>query len=114
MDIRGIHNVLSIDKVTLAWTHKQAKPATEIPQWEQGDSDTDAEDRPASDDKDADHPQKCAMEKLVSDPQQDGVAQFRVRWYDYAPEEDTWSRQSVSPNISLSKAETVKDGQFSV
>lgn len=47
MDIEGIHNVLSIDRVILERTHHEAKSAFGITQEEQTDGSAVAENGPA-------------------------------------------------------------------
>lgn len=57
VDIRGIDNVVPTDRVILARTHREAGPAIGISQGERADGNADAEDRPALNDEDANHPQ---------------------------------------------------------
>lgn len=86
----GIHSFISIERVTFAMIHQEAEVETENPQGEQYDDKAELEGRPALKNKDATHPQKYAVEKYVADRQPDGIAQYRVWWYIYAPEKETW------------------------
>lgn len=90
VDIRGIHNLISINRVTLARTHRGAGLSTESPQDERVDGRADAESRPALDDEDADHPLEYSAKKFVAGRQQDDVTQYRERWYGYKPREGSW------------------------
>lgn len=74
MEIGGIHNLLLMNRTTLAITHQVLKETTGFPQTQQTDGSADLENSAVLDDKEAVRPHEYTVTTLVPDRRQDGVA----------------------------------------
>lgn len=78
MDIRWVHEFVSIDKVSLPRMHWKAKSAFFVRKEERANCNDNAEDGSEPDDGETEHPQRYAIKKLVIGSQQDEVLQYKV------------------------------------
>lgn len=89
VDLTSIHNMASIDDVTLVSTRDEAGAAMITPEVENDDECIHAEDGPALKDKKGDSPQASVVEMVVDECQEVKEARSWVRWYEFTLDDDT-------------------------
>lgn len=89
VDVIGIHNLVSLDRVTLEKTGEEVSSS---------DTPTSSTSLDQGPNKEGSPPQQSAQDiqtreytvnELADNQQYNGKPQYRVRWYGYAPAEDT-------------------------